>query len=54
MCQSEQSACARRRICCRAWSRLQTEVAHVLYPQAMMDDPGYRLGAVTAPDAQSG
>jgi len=26
----------------------------VLYPQAMMDDPGYAAGAVTAPDAQSG
>jgi len=26
----------------------------VLYPQAMMDDPGYAAGAVTVPDAQSG
>ena len=26
----------------------------MLYPQAMMDDPGYAAGAVTVPDAQSG
>ena len=26
----------------------------MLYPQAMMDDPGYAAGAMTAPDAQSG
>ena len=26
----------------------------MLYPQAMMDDPGYAAGAMVAPDAQSG
>lgn len=26
----------------------------MLYPQAMMDDPGYAAGAMAAPDAQSG
>jgi len=26
----------------------------VFYPQAMMDDPGYAAGCMTAPDVQSG